>query len=170
MERHEMTDGQWALVEPPIPRSDATTGRPANDPRRMLDGIFWILATGAPWRDLPRDRFGPYQSVHRYLGEWRDAGVFAAVAGALRGELDALGLLDFELWCVDGASVRATRAAAGAQKKAPNDTPASRPTTRWAAAGAGSAPSSTSSPTAAARRWPSRSRPARSTSRPAPSR
>ncbi len=169
MKRHALTDEQWELVEPFIPRSTAETGRPAKDPRLMLDGIFWVLATGAPWRDLP-DRFGPWQSVHRYFSTWRKAGVFDKVVEALQVKLDDRGLIDWELWCVDGASVRATRAAAGADKKVSNGTPTSPPTTRSAARAAGLAPSSTWSLTAVALPWRSTSRPARSTRARKPSR
>ena len=59
MKRHELTDEQWALVEPHLPVSNARTGRPASDRRTLLNAIFWILVTGAPWRDLP-ERFGPW--------------------------------------------------------------------------------------------------------------
>jgi transposase len=62
MHRHELSDEQWEAVEPLIPRSNASTGRPRSDPRLMLNGIFWILGTGAPWRDLP-ERLGPWQTV-----------------------------------------------------------------------------------------------------------
>jgi transposase len=102
----------------------------------MLNGIFWILGTGAPWRDLP-ERFGPWQNVHRYFCNWRRDGVFARVIEALQVKLDERGLIDWELWCVDGASVRAARAAAGADKKVSRGTRTSRRTTRWAAAEAG---------------------------------
>lgn len=142
MKRHELTDEQWQLVEPLIPLKRARTGRPAKDRRQMLNGIFWILAAGAPWRDLP-ERFGPWQSVHRYFCTWRREGVFARVIEALQVKLDERGLIDWELWCVDGASVRAARAAAGADKKVSRGTPTSRPTTRWAAVEAGLDRSST---------------------------
>ena len=160
MRRHALTDEQWALVEPLIPRSTARTGRPAKDRRLMLDGVFWVLATGAPWRDLP-ERFGPWQTVYDHFARWRKAGVLAAVVEALQLELDRAGLVDWDLWCVDGASVRAARAAAGARKKASSGAAASgrrasRRTTPWAARAAGSGPSSTWSPTAAAPRSPSR--------------
>ena len=102
----------------------------------MLNGIFWILGTGAPWRDLP-ERFGSCKTVHRYFSNWRRAGVFAAIVEALQVKLDAKGLIDWELWCVDGASVRASRAAAGADKKVSRATPTSRRTTHWAAREAG---------------------------------
>lgn len=169
MHRHELTDEQWLLVDPLIPRSTATTGRPGKDRRLMLNGIFWILAAGAPWRDLP-DRFGPFQSVHRYFCNWRKAGVFAAIIEALQVKLDNQGLIDWELWCVDGASVRAARAAAGAEKKVSSGTPTNPPTTHWVAREAGLAPNSTWSLTATALRWPSKSRRDRSTSRRKPSR
>jgi transposase len=138
-----------------IPRSDARTGRPANDRRLMLDGILWILATGAPWRDLP-GHFGPFQSVHRYFTLWRKDGVFAKVIEALQVKLDDRGLIDWELWCVDGASARATRSAAGAEKKVSSDTPTSPPTTPWAARVAGLAPNSTLLLTATALPWRSK--------------
>ena len=142
MHRHELTDEQWALVEPHIPRSTARTGRPPSDPRLMLNGVFWILGTGAPWRDLP-ERFGPWQTVYDHFRKWRKSGVFAAVIDALQIKLDEKGLIDWELWCVDGAIVRAARAAAGADKKVSPATPTNRTTTRWAAAEAGLDRSST---------------------------
>jgi transposase len=155
MERHELTDEQWELVETLVPVKSARTGRPPRDRRQMLNGVFWILATGAPWRDLPED-FGPFQTVHRYFSDWRRAGVFAAVVDALQVKLDGRGLIDWELWCVDGASVRAARAAAGAEKKVSSVTPTSRRTTRWAAAEAGLARNSTWSPMVRELRSPSK--------------
>lgn len=136
MKRHALTDEQWQLVDPLLPRSAARTGRPPSDRRLMLDGIFWILSTGAPWRDLP-ERFGPWQTVYDHFSRWRRSGVFAAIVEALQVKLDRGGLIDWELWCVDGASVRATRAAAGAGKKVSPGMRTNPPTTRWAAAAAG---------------------------------
>lgn len=155
MKRHELTDEQWELVAPLIPRSKAKTGRPAKDPRLMLNGIFWILGTGAPWRDLP-ERFGSCKTVHRYFSQWRRTGVFARMVEALQVKLDANGQVDWELWCVDGASVRASRAAAGAGKKVSSTTPTSRRTTRWAARAAGLDRNSTWSLTVRELRWPSK--------------
>lgn len=63
----DLTDEQWEILEPLIPhpprRSDGK-GRPRRDPRDVLNGILWILRTGAPWRDLP-ERYPPYQTCHR---------------------------------------------------------------------------------------------------------
>jgi transposase len=141
MKRHELTDEQWALVEPHVPLSTARTGRPARDRRTLLNGIFWILCTGAPWRDLP-ERFGPWQTVYDHFRKWRKSGVFARIIEGLQIKLDGQGLIDWELWCVDGANVRATRAAAGADKKVSSGTRTNRKTTLWAAAEAGLEPSS----------------------------
>ena len=102
----------------------------------MLNGIFWVLGTGAPWRDLP-ERFGPWQTVYDHFSKWRASGVFARIIETLQIRLDKQGLIDWDLWCVDGANVRAARAAAGADTKVSPATPTSRKTTRWAAAEAG---------------------------------
>lgn len=142
MRRHELTDEQWNLIEPLLPVRTATTGRTPSDARLMLNGIFWNLATGAPWRDLP-ERFGPWQTVYDYFRNWRKIGVFADIVQALQIKLDQEGKLDWDLWCVDGASVRAIRAAAGAGKKAAAATKTSPRTMHWAAAEAGLGPSST---------------------------
>ena len=158
--RHELTDEQWELVEPHIRLAKARTGRPPSEPRLMLNGIFWILGTGAPWRDLP-ERFGPWQTVYDYYSRWRRNGVYDRIIEALQVKLDDRGLIDWELWCVDGASVRAARAAGGADKKVWCGTPTSRRTTHWAAAEAGLAPSSTWLLTARALRLRSKSPPAR---------
>jgi transposase len=164
MRRHELTDEQWELIGPMLPQKVAKTGRPPVDRRVMLNGILWILATGAPWRDLP-ERFGPYQTVYDYFANWRRDGVLAGIMEALQIKLDDKGLIDWELWCVDGASVRAARAAAGAEKKVASATATSRPTTRWAAQEAGLDRSSMWLLTAKALRLPSKSRPGKRTNR-----
>ena len=155
MHRHELTDQQWAILEPLLPKRTATTGRTPSDPRMMLNGIFWILGTGAPWRDLP-ERYGPWQTVYDYFRKWRRSGGFAAMVGALQIKLDQQGKLDWELWCVDGASVRASRAAAGADKKAVPATPQNPRITLWAAAAAGLDRSSICLLTARALPWRSK--------------
>ncbi len=142
MKRHELRDEQWALIEPLVPPSGARTGRPSRDRRTLLNGIFWILHTGAPWRDLP-ERFGPWQTVYHHFAKWRREGVFAEIIEALQITLDQRGLIDGDLWCIDGANVRAARAAAGAGKKVSTGIPTNRRTTLWAAAEAGLDRSST---------------------------
>ena len=142
MKRHEVTDEQWEVIQPILPTRTAKTGRPPSDPRLMLNGILWILRTGSPWRDLP-ERFGPWQTVYDHFAKWRALGAYDRILEALHIRLDAEGTIDWDLWCIDGSSVRASRAAAGASKKAAVATRKSRKTTLWAAREADSAASST---------------------------
>jgi len=142
MKRHDVTDEQWEVIQPILPKRAAKTGRPPLDPRLMLNGILWILRTGSPWRDLP-ERFGPWQTVYDHFAKWRALGVYDRILEALHIRLDTDGTIDWDLWCVDGSSVRASRVAAGASKKAAVATRKSRKTTLWAAREADSAASST---------------------------
>ena len=142
MKRHEVTDEQWEVIQPILPKRKAKTGRPPSDPRLMLNGILWILSTGSPWRDLP-ERFGPWQTVYDHFAKWRALGAYDRILEALHIRLDADGTIDWDLWCIDGSSVRASRAAAGASKKAAVATRKSQKTTHWAAREADSAASST---------------------------
>jgi transposase len=142
MERHELTDEQWELVAALLPQRTAQTGRRPREPRLMLNGILWVLRTGAPWRDLP-ERFGPWKTVYHYFCRWRDDGTFERILEALQIHLDRQGQIDWDLWCIDGSSVRASRASAGAAKKASSDTTTNPKTTRWAAQKVDSAANST---------------------------
>jgi transposase len=155
MKRHELTDEQWQLIEPILPKRTATTGRKPKDSRQMLNGIFWILRTGAPWRDLP-ERFGRWKTVYDYYHNWRDDGTIDRILQELQIRLDQEGRIDWDLWCIDGSSVRASRAAAGASKKASSSTSTSPKITLWAAREADSAANSTWLLTAEACRWPSK--------------
>lgn len=84
----------------------------------MLNGIFWRLNTGAPWRDLP-ERFGPWPTVYGRFAALRKSGLLDRIIGKLQLRLDEAGLIDPDLFCVDGTNVRAARAAAGAAEKNP---------------------------------------------------
>lgn len=88
MRGYELTDAQWERLEPLFPPR-ARTGRP-EDVRFTLNGIYWILATGAPWRDLP-GRYGKWQAVYSRFRLWRDGGVWDRVLEALQKEADARG-------------------------------------------------------------------------------
>ena len=112
MKRGDLTDAQWARLAPLLPPR-AATGRPRRSDRRTLDGIRWILRTGAPWRDLPR-RYGRWNTVATRFYRWRAAGAWARVLAALQAEGDAAGDLDWDVHYVDGTVVRAHQHAAGA--------------------------------------------------------
>jgi transposase len=139
MKRHELTDQQWELLAPFFPPRPRKRGGQWKDDRLMLNAIFWRLNTGAPWRDLP-ERYGPHQTAHDRFTLLRRSGLLDRILETLQLRLDERGRIDFDLWCVDSSSIRASRAAAGASKK---KSPTSRPTTPWAAPGAASARSST---------------------------
>lgn len=113
--RHSLTDEQWELVSD-LFGERKPTGRPPKDRRLILDGIFWILRTGAAWRDLP-ERFGAWQSVYHYFNAWTADGTFDAILRRLRGAMVDADEIDDDLWCVDGTVVRAARCAAGAKKR-----------------------------------------------------
>jgi transposase len=114
MRRHEVTDEQWAFLEPHIPQTTATTGRPRSDARTMFNGIIWILRTGAPWRDLPEERFGPWQTVYGYRDLWRADGTLDKLLLSLQDRRGRRQAIDWGLGCIDGSVVRAARCAAGA--------------------------------------------------------
>jgi transposase len=114
MLRHRLTDQQWELVEDLFP-PPARTGRPRRDRREILDGILWILWTGAPWRDLPEE-LGPWATVWDLFDTWSNDGTLDAILSRLRAAGIDAGLIDHELWCIDGTVVRAARCAAGGGK------------------------------------------------------
>ena len=82
MIRGLMTDQEWAIFEPFLTRPSPYGGRPPKNHRRVLDGVFWINRTGAPWRDLP-DVFGNWNSVWRRSRRWCLSGVWDIVLQAL---------------------------------------------------------------------------------------
>lgn len=143
MERHALSDEQWARLRPLLPPPPQGRGRPRVDDRLIVDGIIWRLTTGAPWRDLP-DRFGSWRTVYSRFRRWQQAGVWDQALAAVQAEADAAGDLDWALHFLDGTTVRAHQHAAGAKKGA-----ASRPS---AAPGAASRPKSTSAPSGVASR------------------
>lgn len=113
--RHELTDEQWERLQPLLPPQKARTGRPAADHRRILNGILWILRTGAPWRDLP-ERYGPWPTIYSRFQRWRKAKIWDNVFAAVQQAADADGELDWTIHYVDGTVVRAHQHAAGAKK------------------------------------------------------
>jgi transposase len=115
MRRYELTDAQWEQIAPLLPPQKPRTGRPAEDHRQVLNGMLWILRTGAPWADLPA-RYGPVGTVSSRFYRWRQAGVFDRVLRCLQAQADARGALDWDLHFVDATVVRAHQHAAGARR------------------------------------------------------
>jgi transposase len=84
--RYELTDYEWVAIKPFLPNKPRGVQR-AND-RRVLNGIFWVLRSGAPWRDLPGN-FGPYTTCYNRFVRWRRAGVWDQLMNALTAGHDA---------------------------------------------------------------------------------
>lgn len=118
MGRGDLTNEQWDRLMPLLPPQKPRTGRPANDHRTVMNGILWILRTGAPWRDLP-ERYGKWTTVYSRFQRWRKAGVWDRILGEVQALADQQGDLDWEIHFVDGTIVRAHPHAAGAKKAAP---------------------------------------------------
>ncbi len=115
MYRGDLTNEQWARLEPLLPPQKPKTGRTNLDHRRIINGILWILRTGAPWEDLP-SRYGTRGTVSSRYYRWRQAGIWDRIFAALQQQADADGTLDWTIHFVDSTIVRAHQHAAGAKK------------------------------------------------------
>ena len=80
MSRYDLTDSEWRVIEPLLPNKPR--GVPRVDDRRVLDGIFWVLRSGTPRRDLP-DRYGPRTTCYNRFVRWRKAGVWDRLMDAI---------------------------------------------------------------------------------------
>lgn len=117
MKRHELSDQQWAQIQHLFPANGKRGGQ-WKDHRLILNGILWVLATGAAWRDLP-DRFGPWETVYGRFRLWVRRGFWSRILEQLQVQRQADGAIDWDLFFIDGSVVRAHKAAAGARKKNP---------------------------------------------------
>jgi len=111
----ELTDEQWAIIGPLIPeppRRDDGRGRPWKDTREVMNGVLWILRSGARWQDLP-ERFPPYQTCHRRFQQWSRDGTLRQVLEALAEDLRTRGEIDLSECFIDGTFIVAKK---GAQK------------------------------------------------------
>ena len=80
MSRFDLSEAEWKIIQPLLP--DKPRGVPRVDDRRVLNGIFFVLRTGTPWRDLP-ERYGPYTTVYNRFHRWRKAGVWDHLMDAI---------------------------------------------------------------------------------------
>lgn len=84
--RYELADYEWSAIKPMLPNKPR--GVPRVNDRRVLNGIFWVLRSGASWRDLPT-AFGPYTTCYNRFVRWRRAGVWSRIIEALATAQDA---------------------------------------------------------------------------------
>ncbi len=94
MARYDLSEAEWRLIAPLLPNKPRGVARV--DDRRVLNGIFYVLRTGSPWRDLPA-RYGPHTTVYNRFNRWSKAGVWVRVFEALSaGEPASMRLIELD--------------------------------------------------------------------------
>lgn len=136
LRRYELTDAEWSIIDPLLPRKSRGVARA--DDRRVLNGIFWRLRSGSPWADIP-ERYGPHTTCYNRFVRWRKAGhwdkLLEAVSQAYNGKVQM----------IDSSVVRVHQHAANGEKKAAT-------VVAWGAPAAGLRPKSMRSSTRTASR------------------
>ncbi|MGW7578873.1 IS5 family transposase [Streptomyces sp. NPDC054765] len=117
MRRGDLSDAEWARLQPYLPRNAGRGGR-WQCHRRVINGVLFRLRTGLPWRDLP-PRFGKWQTVHDRRRRWSADGTWERILRAVQAQADTEGRIDWSLVSVDSTVCRAHQHAAGARKRAP---------------------------------------------------
>ena len=105
--RHDISDHIWEILAPHLPGREGVRGATARDNRLFLNAVFWILRTGAPWRDLPPD-YGGWKNTHRRFFRWRDKGVWENLLKLLVNEPD------FEWLMIDASFIKVHHDGTGA--------------------------------------------------------
>ena len=109
----DLTNEQWQRIAEFIPKPKAQPGkpgRPPQNPRDVLNGILWILRTGAQWTDMP-ERYPPKSTCHRRFQEWNESGIFAKILTALAQDLKDRGGIDLSEGFMDGTFAPAKKGA-----------------------------------------------------------
>ena len=105
--RYDFTDFEWSVIQPLLPNKPR--GVPRVDDRRVLNGIYWILRSGAPWRDLP-ECYGPYTTCYNRFNRWRKAGVWDRLMDAIAAAYDG------DIQMIDSSVIRVHQHAANVKK------------------------------------------------------
>lgn len=112
LHRYDISDKVWAVIDPLLPGRKGGRGRAAEDNRRFINAVFWILRTGAPWRDLPPE-YGGWKNTHRRFTRWRDKGVWQLIFETL---MQQVGLQDELEWVmIDATFIKCHMSACGAK-------------------------------------------------------
>jgi len=120
MARGDLTDAHWGRLERELPGNDRR-GHPWSDHRKVINGILWVLRTGAPWRDLP-ERYGPWQTCYDRFVRWRNDGTWERILQAIQTDADEPSNVNRIVWegcVVDASIVKAHPHAAGAREPSP---------------------------------------------------
>ena len=105
VKRYELTDQQWAQIGPLVPGKVGDPGRSGTNNRLFVNGVLWVLRSGAHWHDLPV-RYGKYKSVHKRFTRWAATGVWERIFEVLSADPDN------EYLMLDSSLVRAHQQAA----------------------------------------------------------
>ena len=105
--RPDISDRMWTLLQPHLPGRKGSSGRNARENRQFINAVFWILRTGAPWRDLP-PYYGDWKNTHRRFCRWRDKGVWEKLFNLFVQNPD------FEWLMIDSSYIKVHPHAAGA--------------------------------------------------------
>ena len=138
--RHDLTDAQWAVLQPLLPLGRRPGRPPTWSKRQLIDGIRWRVRVGGPWRDVP-ERYGSWSAAYALFRRWQRDGTWQRLLTALQALADAAGRICWDV-SVDSTICRAHQHAAGARKRGtckPNHQAAStrsRPIMGWAGLGA----------------------------------
>jgi len=107
MARYDLSETEWRLIAPLLPNKPRGVARV--DDRRVVNGIFYVLRTGSPWRDLP-ERYGPYTTVYNRYNRWAKAGVWLQIFETLAARSPQ------SLQLIDSSIIRAHQHAAGGKR------------------------------------------------------
>jgi transposase len=135
--RGDVTNEQWAKLEPLLPKGKKPGRPPKHAKRKLIDGIRFRVRTGVPWRDLP-ERYGPWETVYGLFRRWQRDGTWKRILTALQADADAADLITWDV-SVDSTVARAHQHAAGARQRGifrrnPRvESRSNRPITGWGA-------------------------------------
>ncbi len=114
MQKAFLSDEQWLKIQPLLPQM-RSRGRPWADNRRVLEGILWVLKTGARWRDLPQE-YPSASTCWRRLRQWEERGIWLQIWRQFLSELDQRGKLDWSESFLDGSFAPAKKGASASAK------------------------------------------------------
>lgn len=111
MEKYELTDYQWNLIEPLIPPKTSTCGRARRNPRELINSIIWVLRTGSPWCALPQE-YGPWHTAYNNFRKWSKEGIIAKIFENFLPDCEQTTQIQ-----IDSTYVKAHQHSSGAKKR-----------------------------------------------------
>jgi len=122
MARGDLADAAWEKIAPLLPDNTGKRGGQFKDHRTVINGILWVIRTGAPWRDMP-ERYGPYQTCYDRFLRWHKNGIWQKILQSLQQQGDKatrlpgqeIELIAWEGTAIDSTSVKVHPDAAGAR-------------------------------------------------------